>query len=230
VGLGKSRSAALLHRAGLATAIPEALGVLLEAKKVLFGIAVLENPYGETARVELVTPENWIEEESELLTLAWELYPRLPWENLDILIVERMGKDISGTGMDLNVIGMSRRFPGSGALPEIGRVIALELTAGSGGNATGLGYADIVTQKLARAVNWEKTRFNCAASGFPEAAHLPFVSIGEADALKKALSDLNISSKRVRAAKIPDTSHIHKIQVSKALMDDLPEPFHKCAG
>ncbi|TAL17860.1 DUF2088 domain-containing protein [bacterium] len=230
VGLGKSRSAALMHRAGLATAIPEALQVLIEAEKVLFGIAILENPYGETAHIELVAPQNWLEEESLLLNRAWELYPRLPWEKLDILVVERMGKDISGTGMDLNVIGMSRRFPGSGTLPEIGRVIALELTAGSGGNATGLGYADIVTRKLAGAVNWEKTRFNCAASGFPEAARLPFVSLGEPDAIKKALSDLNISSKHVRAAKIPDTSHLHKIQVSRALTEDLPEPFHKCAG
>ncbi len=227
VGLGKAKSAAELHRAGLATAIPAAMKVLLETGKVPFGIAILENAFAETAKISLLAACDWLSQEAALLREAWVLYPRLPWDNLDILIVEKIGKDISGTGMDINIIGMERRYPGCGAFPVIGQVIALGLSEKSGGNATGIGYADITTKELVQSADWEATRLNCEASGFTEAARVPVTAEDEAEAISIALENLGKKPGEVLAVKITDTSSLTKIKVSRTLLDHLPPHFHR---
>lgn len=223
VALGKSRSAGVLHRVGLADGIPAAAGFLISSGKVPFGVGIVENARGETAALSLLTPGNWFDDEAALLREAWRLYPRLPWDQLDLLVVERIGKEVSGTGMDINVIGMNRRFPGSRDAPRIGRVVALDLTRGSDGNATGIGYADVVTRRLAGRVDWEKTRHNCAVSGFPEAARLPEVAEDEDAAIRSALASLSgpaADPATCRAVRIRDTSSLAEIGISPALRDD----------
>ncbi len=227
VALGKSRSAGVMHRAGLVAGIPEVAGFLLSSGKVPFGVAVVENAGGEPAALTLLDPGNWLSQEAELLRQAWRLYPRLPWDDLDLLVVERIGKEVSGTGMDLNVIGMNRRFPESHDPPRIGRVVVLDLAQDSDGNATGIGYADVVTRRLAERVDWERTRHNCAVSGFPEAARLPEVAENEDAAIRLALASLSgpaADPATCRAVRIRDTSSLTEIGVSPALRHDLPAP------
>ena len=225
VGLGKARSAELHHRAGLARSIPEAAGFLLASGKVPFGLAVLENGHGETAEIVRLTPLGWLEAESRCLARARGLTPRLPWDDLDLLIVERMGKEISGTGMDIHVIGFDRRFPGSGAVPRIGRVVALDLTEGGSSNANGVGYADVVTRRLADRADWELTRTNARVTGFARAALCPAVAEDEEAAIRLALAGLPVASRnpeKLRAVRIRDTAHLTEFLVTPALLKDLP--------
>lgn len=231
VGLGKERSAAALHRAGLAQGIPEATSLLLATGRVPLGVALVEDPFGNPARMEVLEPATWFEAEAACLEDAWELYPRLPWDDLDLLVVERMGKDLSGTGMDLNVIGLERRFPGCGALPRIGVVAVLGLTEGSRGNATGIGYADVVARTAAEAVDWEVTRANCRATGFAEAARCPMVADDEADTLRRCLELLpGRGPDELRAVRVRDTLHLDRFHVSTALLRSLPTTVHRGWG
>lgn len=225
VALGKSRSAGALHRAGLAAAIPEVTGFLLATGKVPFGVGIVENARGETAALSLLTPPDWPDDESALLREAWRLYPRLPWDDLDLLVVERIGKEISGTGMDINVIGMNRRFPECPDPPRIGRVVALDLTPTSDGNATGIGYADVTTRRLVERVDWRKTRHNCLVSGFDEAARQPRVAEDEEGAIEMALASLGSAAadpSTSRAVRIRDTSSLTLIGLSPALCREPP--------
>ncbi len=231
VGLGKAASAAAVHRAGLTRGVTAAAAFLLATGKVPFGVAAVENAYGEVARLEVLRPPDWLAREGALLALARELAPRLPWDELDLLVVERIGKDISGTGADLNVIGLERRFPGCGTAPRIHRVVALDLTPASHGNANGIGYLDVVTRSLAAKVDWAATYANCRATGFLEAARLPYVADDDAEAVAAALEGLPATPpERLRAARILDTAHLTRFQVSAALLEDLPEPVRKLCG
>ena len=225
VGLGKAASAETIHQAGLAHGIVEATRFWLASGKVPFGLALVENGWGETAEIIPLSPADWITKESQALDRARGLMARLPWEALDLLVVERMGKDISGTGMDLNVIGLDRRFPGIGATPQIKKIVVLDLTPGSRGNANGVGYADGVTRLLADKVDWEQTRSNALVAGFPEGAACPPVADNEEAAIRLALASLPDEvrdPKRCRAVRVADTSHLVELGVTPALLKELP--------
>jgi hypothetical protein len=147
VGLGKGRGAAEIHNWGLRDAMPAAARVVLARKPILAGIGIVENGLHQPARIAVLPTERIEAEEPALLDLARRLRPGIPFEPLDLLIVEEMGKDISGTGMDLNVIGMWRRVGGP-ISPVIHTIVALDLTPNSHGNAIGVGFADLITQRL----------------------------------------------------------------------------------
>ncbi|WP_025324393.1 nickel-dependent lactate racemase family protein [Deferrisoma camini] len=230
VGLGKARSARAVHRYGPAQALPAVLRFWLESGRVPFGVALVPNGRGGVAELRVLEPGSWPREEHELLELSRRLAPRLPWDELDLLVVERIGKDVSGTGMDLHVIGMERRFPGCGATPRIRRIVALELTPASAGNANGVGYADVVTRRLAEHVDWPATYANCRATGFLEAARLPYVAENEDRAVEAALDSLAVEPGEVRAVRIRDTAHLDRFWVSPVLARDLPPGVHRICG
>ncbi|HSH69227.1 MAG TPA: lactate racemase domain-containing protein [Deferrisomatales bacterium] len=218
VGLGKGRSAAACHRAGLARSIPAVTRFWLDSGRVPCGVALVENAYHGVAELAVLTPPTWLDREANLLHRARALLPRLPWETLDLLVVREIGKDISGTGMDLNVVGLDRRFPGCDEPPRIRRVVCLALSPASHGNANGVGYADGVTEGLAAAVDWKVTRDNARTTGFAEAAVLPPVAADEEQAVAMALAGLPRGARAaVRAVRIRDTSHLTEIEVSPAL-------------
>ncbi len=228
VGLGREASASILHRAGLGEGIPDVARFYLASGKVPFGVALVENAHGGMARVAVLRPGDWLEAEARLLEEARGLTPRLPWDDLDLLVVERIGKDVSGTGMDLHVVGLERRFPGCGATPRIRRIVALDLTEASHGNANGVGYADVVTRRLADRIDWEATYGNCRATGFLEAVRLPYVAGDDAEAISVALSGLKPpSGAAVRGVLIRDTSHLTRFAVTDALLADLPPGVRK---
>ncbi len=230
VGIGKAASARAVHRYGPAEALPRILSFWLASGRLPFGIGLVPNARGEVAHLELLTAPSWLDAEHRLLERARALAPRLPWDDLDLLVVERIGKDISGTGMDLHVIGLERRFPGCGATPRIRRVVALGLTPASGGNANGVGYADVVTRRLADAIDWGATYANARATGFLEAARLPYVADDAGDAIGAALDALGTDAETVRAVRISDTGHLERFRVSPALADPLPPGVHRDCG
>lgn len=231
VGLGKGPSAEACHLAGLAKAIPAVTRFWLDSGRVPCGVALVENAHHRVAELAVLTPATWLVQEARLLERARALLPRLPWGELDLLVVQEIGKDISGTGMDLNVIGLGRRFAGCDEPPRIRRVVALALSPASHGNANGVGYADGVTEGLAAAVDWEVTRANARTTGFAEAARLPRVAADEEQAVAAALADLPPGTRAaLRAVRIRDTSHLTEIEVSPALLPTPHGPVHNSYG
>lgn len=219
VGLGKKEGASMIHKGGLGQSIVPAARRILERVPVLMGIAVLEGPQGGTVRIEVVGREDFVSTDERLLEEAWRIFPRIPVEELDVLIVDRMGKDISGAGMDPNVIGMWRR-EGGPRKPDYRTLVVLDLTPASHGNATGIGMADLTTRRLLRKVDLKATYTNALTSGVLRSARLPIALDSDRAAIEAALSQVPDWSD-VRMARIVDTLHLGRIWLSEKVAREL---------
>jgi hypothetical protein len=219
VGCGKHQGALNMHKFGLAESIVPAARVILDRVSVLFGIAVLENAAEKTHTVRLVLPEDFVETDSRLLKTAFELFPRIPLEDLDILVVGEMGKNISGGGMDPNVIGMWRRDGGT-RQPNYRTVVLLDLTPESHGNAMGIGLADLTTKRVIDTVDIKSTYTNALTTGIWAAARLPISLENDRAALEMALSRV-CDPRKVRMACITNTLFLETFWASEALLAEL---------
>jgi hypothetical protein len=226
VGLGKVPGAAQIHRQGparMAEAIVDIARVFIDTGKVVGGLAILENAYDETAEIVPVRPEEMIEREPELFRRAKAMMPRLPVEDIDVLIVDQIGKNFSGSGMDVNVIGRWR-LPGmpEPTSPRIQRIVALRLSPESEGNAQGVGLADFVTRRLVDAIDPVATYTNTITSTFLQRGFIPITMPTDRDAIAAALSSLGLSDPAAaRIVRIPNTLHLDRLQVSEALLSEL---------
>ncbi|MFH1138356.1 MAG: lactate racemase domain-containing protein [Pseudomonadota bacterium] len=221
VGCGKHQGALNMHRFGLAETITPSAKVILEKKSVLFGLAILENPREETHSLHLALPENFIETDAKLLVLAKEFLPQLPIDKLDILIVDEMGKNISGAGMDPNVVGFWRR-DGGPRQPDFGTIIILDITPQSHGNATGIGLAELTTKRVMDQVDFRATYTNVQTSGIWSSAKLPMPLEDDRTAFELALSKLP-RPERARIARIRNTLQLEELWVSETLLPELTE-------
>jgi hypothetical protein len=170
IGLGKTRTAEAIHAygpSGLRDLMPLAARIVVEKGRVIGGLAVLENAYHQVAEIVGVPPEGiGMEIEITLQARAKALLPSLPFEQLDVLVVDEMGKNISGAGMDTGVIGrMWLAGMPEPPRPRINAIVTLSLTAESHGNAAGIGLADIITERYLATVNWNDTLVNAITSG-----------------------------------------------------------------
>ncbi|MFQ5809983.1 MAG: lactate racemase domain-containing protein, partial [Armatimonadota bacterium] len=177
VGLGKAEGALLVHSwgtAGLRDIVPQTARVILDSGKVLLGVAILENSWAETAMVEAVQPEDFERRDGELLVTAKQWAPRLPFDEAEVLILRRLGKDISGTGMDAKVIGRTVCLAeGPPPSPRIYVIGVLDLTPGTYGNAVGIGMADLTTERLVDAIDIEAMRKNTMTARSVPGARIP---------------------------------------------------------
>ena len=151
IGIGKIVGAATYHRHGMdrfPELLPKIRDVHLAHRNVLFGVGIVENAYDETARIELVSSEQLATREPVLQDMAKELMPRLFFDEIDVLIIEEMGKNISGAGFDPNITGRNRRNVQWSTKPMVKKIVVLGLTRVSHGNATGIGGADVITMRL----------------------------------------------------------------------------------
>ncbi|HEU4937573.1 MAG TPA: hypothetical protein VFT39_14020 [Vicinamibacterales bacterium] len=178
IGLGKFAGAQKYHthakRLGLEHVIRTAGHHVLESGKMIGGIAIVEDAYHNTARIEAVPAACMEQRDEENLALAKSWMPRLPCD-LDVLIVDQMGKNISGTGMDAKVVNRGEAceynpWPG---IPSIQRLFVRDLDPETHGNAMGIGMADVTTERLVRQINWESTRVNALSSGLPSRIRVP---------------------------------------------------------
>jgi uncharacterized protein (DUF362 family) len=226
VGLGKARGASVFHRTKpgeMSQALLEMGEVFLCSGRVVAGLAVVENGYEETAIVEAAPPEELVSMETRLLKAAYHLLPRLPVDELDFLVVREMGKNISGTGMDVNVIGRMRMA----GVPEperpfIARIVVLDLTDESHGNATGIGLADFTTARLVEKIDRGATYLNCITSGNVQRAMLPIVLPGDQEAFEAALRSLGAEDTcRLRGAIIKNTLELEYLWVTANLVGEL---------
>jgi hypothetical protein len=229
VGLGKRRGAETVHNRGadgLRTRLPFMARMVVERGKVLGGIALLENAEERTAEVHFLAPaEIGGPVESALLERTRTMIGRLPFTQLDVLVVDEIGKNISGCGMDTNVLGRMR-IPGEQEPdePRITAVVALDLTDASHGNAAGVGLADLIAARLARKIDFAATYINGITSGTGglQRMALPLVLPTARDAIATALRMCAVPERdRVRLARIRNTLHLGELLVSASLLDEV---------
>lgn len=187
VGCGKQAGASMMHKFDLARTIVPAAHMILEKAPVLCGLAVTENALGGIQSVTLASPDAFADIDRELLKETRELLPKLPLDDLDILIVNEMGKDVSGAGMDPNVIGFWRR-EGGPRKPDFRTIVVLDLTDESHGNAIGIGMADLTTRRVMDKIDLEATYMNALTSRVLRSARLPIALDNDRDAIETALN------------------------------------------
>ncbi|MDH7576785.1 MAG: lactate racemase domain-containing protein [Bacillota bacterium] len=225
IGLGNPQGAAALHRfgpRGLKEYIPLVAQFILANLPVLYGIAIIENAREQTAHIEGVEPEDFFHKEQQLLNQARSLMPRLPFQELDLLIVREMGKCFSGTGMDTNLIGRLRiQGEPEPETPRIKRIAVLDLAARSEGNATGIGLADFATDRLLSKVDWEVTYLNVLSTTFVQRAMVPMHFPTEEETIQMALRSLGSENPhKARVLVIQNTLELDEVEFSAALIEE----------
>jgi hypothetical protein len=192
---------------------------LLGSGKVALGVGLVENAYHKLHTVRAVAPEGFHQADRELLKLANSLLPRVPFDALDLLIVDEIGKNVSGSGMDYNVVGMWRRIGGE-KRPDFRRIAVLRITPQSEGNGLGMGIAEFTTRYLFDQLDLQKTYMNGLTAGALEAAKIPIVMASDLEACEAALKAANASGP-ARVAWIKNTLELEALLVSEALLPEV---------
>ncbi|MFB0507030.1 MAG: lactate racemase domain-containing protein [Thermodesulfobacteriota bacterium] len=219
VGCGKHQGALSMHTFGLASSMVPAARIILEKAPVLCGLAILENSLDETHIVKLALPEQFVEVDRELLKSARRLLPKIPLDDLDILIVDEMGKNLSGAGIDPNVIGFWRR-EGGPREPDYRTLIVLDLTPESEGNAVGIGMADLTTQRVLDKIDLKPSYTNAITSGVWRSVRLPIALEDDRVVVETALSHVP-EPRHVRMVRIVNTLHLENFWATEALLPEL---------
>jgi hypothetical protein len=222
IGLGKRQGASQVHKLGLPgllTMLPEVGTFLLARTKVALGVGLIENAAERTARVVAVEPEELLDVEPRLLDEARGLMARLPFDQIDVLVVGELGKNYSGTGLDPNVIGRQRieTMPDL-PRPVITRLAVLDLSAESRGNALGIGLADLTTERLVHALDPEPIRVNCVTSNFLTRARVPIALPSDRDVIAACLDTCwRLERAEARLVLIPNTLELTTLWVTPPL-------------
>jgi hypothetical protein len=225
VGMGKREGADIAHTYkawSLRHHIPLMAKEILRRLPILAGLAVIENGYHEVAHLVALPPDEIEAGERRLLSFWKRIRPKIPFNRLDVLIVERMGKNISGTGMDTKTIGrmmITGENEPKHPMPRV--IVVLDLTDESHGNAAGLGLADITTKRLISKVDWHATHVNVFTSGFIERDRIPVVAEDDRQALEWALEVAKVRDpEKARIVRIRDTNTLGVLYISQGLWDE----------
>jgi len=223
IGLGKQKGADSCHSYSfkhMAANVVDMAKIKIERAKIFFGVATVENAYDRVAKIVAVPAKELIETDQRLLLEAKANMPKIRFDNIDVLIVDRIGKDISGDGMDPNITG---RYPTPYAYggPEIAKVVALDLTEATHGNANGMGEGDYTTRKLFNKIDWQSTYANALTSTVSFPVKVPIIMESDRDAILAAIKtcfarDLS----RARVVRIKDTLHLGEIYISESMLAD----------
>jgi hypothetical protein len=232
IGLGKRTGATAMHLAatqfGYERVIRAMAGVLLQNTPVLGGVAILENQFHDTARLIVIPREDMETAEDALLAEARALMPLLPFDEMDLLIVDRIGKNISGAGMDPNVINRSIHgydslpLRGDRPAPFIRRIFVRGLTPETHGNAIGIGMADATTARLVREMDPRATSINSLTALTPQSAKLPIAFDNDREAIERMLASLPLPGPRAaRIVRIADTLSLAEMEISEPLWNEV---------
>jgi hypothetical protein len=220
VGLGKHRGAQQIHKIGTQPFLVETARVILDKAPILAGVAVLENSLDETREVHVVPRERFETTDVALLKRCWQVLPRVLFDPLDVLVVDEMGKNISGTGMDTNIIGIGGRVGGKMTMgtPVVSTIVVLGLTPETHGNANGIGLADLTTRRLVDSIDYKSTYTNVLTTRLWSAGRLPVILETDREAVEAAVGDM--SSDEIRLVRIKDTLHLEELEISEALLPE----------
>jgi hypothetical protein len=225
VGLGKADGARALHKHGFGAGhlIGELADLILTRVPPVIAVALAEDGHKKLSSLSVLPGEKMREAEPDILRQAASMWPSIPVGHADLLIVDEIGKDVSGIGMDPLVTGRGKGFL-DGDMPsfQAERVVVLRLTGASGGNATGIGHADITTQAFVDATDRAVTYKNVLTSGALHRARIPLVAATDREAVEMALSSLGLASTgRARVVRIRNTRQLEEIEVSESLLESL---------
>lgn len=221
IGLGKQKGADSCHAYGfkhMASFVVEMAKIKIARTSILFGIGTVENAYDKIARIVAVPAEDLVKTDSEMLVEAKARMPRFLIDKIDVLVVDQIGKDCSGDGMDPNITG---RFPTPYATggPGIAKLVVLDLTAATHGNASGVGAADITTRKLFSKIDFQSTYANVITSTVFRGTSIPPMFDTDEDAVKAAVKTCNAPDiSKTRMIVIQDTMHMGDIYISESLL------------
>ena len=217
LGLGKKRGAEVIHLAGRGDVLGQIGDFICLKAPILFGVAILENSYSETRNVAVVFPQEFKEIDRRWAKESRSFLPRIPFRSLDLVLVDEMGKNISGSGMDTNVIGFTRHLDNTGkaAVP----LAVCDLTEESDGNALGMGLADFMTQRLKDKVDFSKTYTNAIATGIYSAGRIPITLESEREILNAVLEKYQEPVK-TKIVRIKNTLHLEEFLITEALIPE----------
>ncbi|WP_138750835.1 lactate racemase domain-containing protein [Paenibacillus sinopodophylli] len=224
IGLGKQKGAEACHQLGfkyMAENVPAMAKMIMAHKPFLFGVASVENAFDKVTLIETMTEEEIVEHEPALLVKAKALLPKLYFEQLDVLIIDQIGKNISGDGMDPNITG---RYPTPYAHggPDVNKMAVLDLTHQSEGNANGVGTADFTTQRLVDKMDREKTYANGLTSTVVAPTKIATTLPNDKETIQASIKTCNILHfEKVRMVRIKNTLELGMIEVSEALLEDV---------
>ncbi|MCP5048888.1 MAG: DUF362 domain-containing protein [bacterium] len=228
VGMGKVTGAAHIHRNyakfGFAHVIPKVVQTVMRKVPFSFGVAIIETAFKKIHSLSVLTPET-MKNEEVLLKESASLMAKIPFDQIDVLIVDRMGKEISGVGMDTNVIGrkedLEGRIPGR---PRVHRIFVRDLTEKTQGNAHGMGLADFTTRRMVEKIDLKKTLANAVTAMNPQEATTPLALPCDREGIEASLQSLGLTGGRdARVVRIKNTSQLDQMQVSQSLAEYLRE-------
>jgi hypothetical protein len=228
IGLGKHAGALEYHRILLERPWEQVVRSVSRHMRahapIALGLAVVENAYDETARIEAIAPAEFEQREEALLILARRWLPRLPLRQADLLIIDEIGKDISGSGMDTNVVGRKRAFRFDNApddQPVMRLIFVRGLSEKTHGNAAGIGMADFTTGRLVKAMNYRATVINCLTAGYPEGANLPVHFETDREVIDAALAIIGTRRpEEARVVHVRNTLQLEKVAISEPCLSE----------
>lgn len=226
IGLGNQKGCSSIHEEEprrFAEIIEKAAEIILEKYPVVFGLGIIENAYDQTCHIEAVPRECFIKREKELVQTAKKMMPVLMVPEIDILIVEEIGKNISGAGYDPNILGRSSVLTEfSLPVPKIQKMVLLDITPESHGNGIGVGMFDVITRKVMDQLDLEAMYANALACRCIEDARIPLAAGDENEALRAAVKCIRgIEKDRLKIVKIKNTLSLEEIWVSPAVLEDI---------
>jgi len=228
IGLGKQKGAEVYHQAmyryGYERVILSVARKVIESGRILFGVGIIEDAFAQSASIHVLKPQELEKREKELLVISKESTPGLPFDDVDVLVIDEMGKDISGSGFETKVVGriglpLISKEPET---PRVKRIVVCNLTDKTEGNAAGVGIADLITRRLADKIDMESTNMNCLTSGDPEGGKIPIIMENDKEAIQMAIQCVGkIPKNKLRMIRIKNTLHLDVVEVSTAYKEDL---------
>ena len=229
IGMGKIRGATTLHSQGMdhfPEVLPAAARLIMREAPFRFGIGIVENAHDDTMLVEAIAAEHLLEREAVLQALAKESMGRLAIDDIDVLVIDEMGKNISGAGFDPNVTGRNNRGIEGFDTPRVKRIVVLDLTDASHGNAAGLSLADVITMKLFRKIDFSAFYANIIASAYLDGGAVPLIMNTSQEAVALAIKSVpRVEPLDCRVVRVRNTLAVTHFEVSEMLADELRQDF-----
>lgn len=227
IGFGKHKGATEIHSLGMENfhkVIPEVGSIIVNEVPVIFGVACIEDAYDQTAEIKVLMPKEFYIQEKNMLKRSKEIMAKINIPQIDVLVIDEIGKDISGDGLDPNIIG---RFRGKQKNdikgPNIKQVVVLRLSKRTHGNADGMGYADIITKELFNSIDFTSTYINAITGGDLFEVKVPLIANSDKEAIGLALSIIKKSASDVRLVRIENTLKLGEIIISEAIFKEIKE-------
>lgn len=226
IGMGKQKGAESLHSflaEGYHKIMQKMAEIILKKAKIVCGVAIVEDGWHQTAVIKAIPPEKIIQGEKELLKIAKGYMARIPFKEIDLLVVGEIGKEISGAGMDPNVTGrFTIHDEYDPEAPKVNKIVVLDLTHGTEGNATGLGLADLTTKRVFEKIDYEKTFVNCLTSCWANTGRIPIFLPSDRDTIMMGLRIAGIRDyKKAKIVMIKNTLDLRRFLISETLQQEL---------